>query len=177
MRMAITASHAGKTGFSGFGTRTRCGQIQFHTAAMVDASAYSHKRSCYVLVFCWLICIPCMFAFCKLWTCRKLPFAHFAYMLPLFSPALPPPEPVWHTRFSHTRLLLLIYFCLVLGLQGMSIKTYVGHGQEVHDVAIAEDNSRIASVGGDKLVLYWVRTLPLVLKKLLIFSHAVSKWN
>ena len=39
--------------------------------------------------------------------------------------------------------------------QGASIKTYIGHGQEVHDVAIASDNSRLASCGGDKLVHYW----------------------
>lgn len=39
--------------------------------------------------------------------------------------------------------------------QGASIKTYVGHGHEVNDVAIASDNSRIASCGGDKLVHYW----------------------
>ena len=52
--------------------------------------------------------------------------------------------------------------------QGMSIKTYIGHGQEVHDVAIAEDNSRIASVGGDKLVLYWVRSSE-------VFGHLLGK--
>ncbi len=42
-------------------------------------------------------------------------------------------------------------------VRGSSIKTYIGHGHEVLDVAIAEDNSRLASCGGDKLVFYWVR--------------------
>ena len=41
-------------------------------------------------------------------------------------------------------------------MKGASIKTYVGHGHEVLDVAIADDNSRLASCGGDKLVFYWV---------------------
>eukprot|EP00290_Baffinella_frigidus_P050316 CAMPEP_0180387356 /NCGR_PEP_ID=MMETSP0989-20121125/30186_1 /TAXON_ID=697907 /ORGANISM="non described non described, Strain CCMP2293" /LENGTH=290 /DNA_ID=CAMNT_0022388195 /DNA_START=211 /DNA_END=1081 /DNA_ORIENTATION=+ len=39
--------------------------------------------------------------------------------------------------------------------KGLVVKTYVGHGHEVFDVATADDNSRLASVGGDKLVFYW----------------------
>ena len=41
-------------------------------------------------------------------------------------------------------------------MKGISIKQYLGHGHEVFDVAIAEDNSRLASCGGDKNVFYWV---------------------
>ncbi|EKX43798.1 hypothetical protein GUITHDRAFT_140239 [Guillardia theta CCMP2712] len=35
------------------------------------------------------------------------------------------------------------------------IKSYLGHGHEVYDVAVADDNSRLASCGGDKMVFYW----------------------
>jgi len=35
---------------------------------------------------------------------------------------------------------------------GSKIKTYEGHGWEVLDISISPDNSRFASVGGDKAV-------------------------
>ena len=39
--------------------------------------------------------------------------------------------------------------------KGISIKQYSGHGYEVRDVAVSKDNSKFASVGGDKQVFLW----------------------
>ena len=35
------------------------------------------------------------------------------------------------------------------------MKTYTGHGYEVRDAAVANDNSKFASCGGDKQLFYW----------------------
>lgn len=37
----------------------------------------------------------------------------------------------------------------------MLVKTYAGHGYEVRDAAVCRDNSKFASVGGDKPVFLW----------------------
>jgi len=39
--------------------------------------------------------------------------------------------------------------------KGTAIKTYTGHAQGVHDIAVVKDNSRFASCGGDQLVWLW----------------------
>lgn len=38
---------------------------------------------------------------------------------------------------------------------GKNIKIYTGHGYQVEDLAIVQDNSQIASVGGDKVAYLW----------------------
>ncbi len=62
---------------------------------------------------------------------------------------------IWSLKRLRGKSGMVIVFCVKV--RGTSIKTYIGHGHEVLDVAIAEDNSRLASCGGDKLVFYWVR--------------------
>jgi WD40 repeat protein len=39
--------------------------------------------------------------------------------------------------------------------KGTFIKSYLGHGYEVRDIAVFKDNSKLASVGGDKQVFLW----------------------
>lgn len=39
--------------------------------------------------------------------------------------------------------------------KGLLIKTYRGHGYEVRDVCVSEDNSKFASCGGDKQLFLW----------------------
>ncbi|KAF8061308.1 WDR83 [Scenedesmus sp. PABB004] len=39
--------------------------------------------------------------------------------------------------------------------KGLGIKVYTGHGYEVRDVSVSVDNSKMASVGGDKQVFLW----------------------
>ena len=41
------------------------------------------------------------------------------------------------------------------GATGAHVQSYDAHGYEVADVCVNADNSRLASVGGDKLVFYW----------------------
>ncbi|CAG8736663.1 2656_t:CDS:2, partial [Funneliformis caledonium] len=38
---------------------------------------------------------------------------------------------------------------------GLNIKTYTGHGKEVLDLSVTQDNSRFASCGGDRQIYYW----------------------
>lgn len=47
-----------------------------------------------------------------------------------------------------------------------SVATYAGHGREVLDISVAEDNTRIASCGGDKAVFIWDVGSTKVLRKL-----------
>lgn len=35
------------------------------------------------------------------------------------------------------------------------MQTYSGHGYEVLDIAVSDDNARFVSCGGDKLVFLW----------------------
>jgi mitogen-activated protein kinase organizer 1 len=41
------------------------------------------------------------------------------------------------------------------GGRGVCLKTYSGHGREIYDIAITNDNSKFATCGGDKAVFYW----------------------
>ncbi len=42
--------------------------------------------------------------------------------------------------------------CLWNPSKGLLVKTYLGHGYEVRDVCVTQDNSRFSSCGGDKQV-------------------------
>lgn len=41
------------------------------------------------------------------------------------------------------------------GATGAHVQSYDAHGYEVADVAVNRENTRLASVGGDKLVFFW----------------------
>jgi len=41
------------------------------------------------------------------------------------------------------------------GGKGVCLKTYSGHGREIYDIAITNDNSKFATCGGDKAIFYW----------------------
>lgn len=69
--------------------------------------------------------------------------------------------------------------CLWNPAKGILIKTYTGHGYEVRDAAVAQDNSKFASCGGDKqarstvpeLMLCWSAYSPL-LQPLILHKHS-----
>ncbi|THX58225.1 hypothetical protein D6D08_09097, partial [Aureobasidium pullulans] len=37
----------------------------------------------------------------------------------------------------------------------LEVQKYSAHGYEIHDIAVAQDNDRFISVGGDKIVFLW----------------------
>jgi hypothetical protein len=46
--------------------------------------------------------------------------------------------------------------------KGLPIKAYRGHGYEVRDVSVCTDNSKLASVGGDRQVCVGLAPVPLI---------------
>jgi hypothetical protein len=80
---------------------------------------------------------------------------------PPHPPPTPPPPPRPHTHPPHTpqrhqdRTLRLWN-----PAKGLFIKAYKGHGYEVRDVSVAADNSKLASVGGDRQVCEWCMCVP-----------------
>eukprot|EP00002_Diphylleia_rotans_P038609 TRINITY_DN8812_c0_g1_i2.p1 TRINITY_DN8812_c0_g1~~TRINITY_DN8812_c0_g1_i2.p1 ORF type:complete len:140 (+),score=21.94 TRINITY_DN8812_c0_g1_i2:49-468(+) len=57
---------------------------------------------------------------------------------------------------------------------GLLIKTYQGHGYEILDICVAQDNSKFASAGGDKVSYYWDVTTGRIIRR---FRGHVSKIN
>lgn len=58
--------------------------------------------------------------------------------------------------------------------RGLRIKTYTGHGYEVRDAAVATDNARFASCGGDRQVFLWDVTAGTVVRKFRGHDGAVN---
>lgn len=56
----------------------------------------------------------------------------------------------------------------------LRIKTYTGHGYEVRDAAVAVDNARFASCGGDRQVFLWDVTAGTVVRKFRGHDGAVN---